>query len=332
MSSRTDATAPSAKSSSQLSDAIGLQNEKIEKMSDEAKNLTLALKGSCERHYQGVIQSEVRAACSSAGTDFIRLNKMGATLPQTRCRINYGEEPRLVMACLVGNAIAEDLLANRDSYKKKLQLCAENYPAHNEIDTFLQESCLTGIHLPSHASATESERFATCARITPERSFLGPCAVGVSLALEQVAEIKVAPASQNKMCDQYFNLNRFHKGYRACLNARSLALELPSKVTDALKSCANISSEANNDTERAACLVGLTIYRHLLRQDDVSKRFQKCGSNKVTYQDRDFLACLTAASLLDFTDRNGAEGGCREVFRELRSHSRGDCLSSLSLF
>jgi hypothetical protein len=35
---------------------------------------------------------------------------------------------------------------------------------------------------------------------------------------------------------------------------------------------------------------------------------------------------------LDFTDKSGAESGCREVFKELKSRSRGDCVNSLSLF
>lgn len=288
------------------------------------------LKRHCERHFPGQIQAEVRGACASAGVDFERLGSLGGSLVQTRCRVNYGDEPRLVMACLIGAAVSENLRVGQEGFKKKLQLCAENYPVHNEIDAFLQESCLTGIHIPELMNTEGKQRFEACAQITPERSFIGPCAVGLTLAQEP--ETQVAPAQQNKACDQYFNLNRFHKGYRACLNARSLATASPAKFPEAIKNCANILSEANNDTERAACLVGLTIYRHLSRREDVAKRFQKCGDNKVTYQDRDFLACLTAASLLDFTDKSGAQAGCREVFKELKSHSRGDCLNSLSLF
>jgi len=288
------------------------------------------LKQNCQRHFPGLIQAEVRMACISAGADYERLGQLGRTLAQTRCRLSYGEEPRLVMACLIGTKIADELVNGSESFKKKLQLCGENYPVHNEIDAFLQESCLTGVHLPDLMKTDGRARFESCAQITPERSFIGPCAVGLSLAQEPAS--KVTPASQNKLCEKYFNLNRFHKGYRACLSAFSLAPELPAKTSEAIKSCGNVVSEANNDTERAACLVGLSIYRHLLQDDDIHKRYVKCGDNKVTYQDRDFLACLTAASLLDFTDKNGAEAGCREVFKELKSHSRGDCVNSLSLF
>jgi hypothetical protein len=295
--------------------------------------LSIDLKQNCQRHFPGQIQAEVRAACASAGNDFERLGKLGSSLAQTRCRLQYGEEPRLVMACLIGTNVADELGRSLDGYKRKLQLCAESYPVHNEIDAALQESCLTGVHLPSIMKTDGHERFEACGKITPERSFIGPCAVGLSLAQELTANTaKVDPVSQNKMCEKFFNLNRFHKGYRACLSARSLAPELPAKYGEAIKGCANIMSEANNDIERAACIVGLSIFRHLQKHDDVNKHYQKCGDNKVTYQDRDFLACLTAASLLDFTDKNGAESGCREVFKELKSRSRGDCVNSLSLF
>lgn len=298
--------------------------------SKSEERLTAELKQNCQRHFPGLIQSEVRSACVSASTDFERLGKIGRTLAQTRCRLNYGEEPRLVMSCLIGTKITEEILSGTEAYQKKLQLCAENYPVHNEIDAFLQESCLTGIHLPELMKTDGRARFESCAQITPERSFIGPCAVGLSLAQE--AGSKVTPANQNKLCERYFNLKRFHKGYRACLNAISIAPEVPARYGEAIKSCSNVVSEANNDTERAACLVGLSIFRHQLNDEDIHRRYQKCGDNKVTYQDRDFLACLTAASLLDFTDKNGAEAGCREVFKELRSRSRGDCLNSLNLF
>lgn len=308
---------------------------KSEASKKAGEKLFADLKRQCERHFPGQIQSEVRAACSSTAVDFIRIGK---ALSATRCRLTYGEEPRLVMSCLIGTSIAEDLVANREDYKKKLQLCGEYYPVHNEIDAFLQESCLTGIHMPGLMNADGKARFEACAQITPERSFIGPCAVGLSLAQDAgtATAAAVPPAQLNRICEQYFNLHQFHKGYRACLNARSLVPDLNVKPSEAVKTviadCSNILSEANNDTERAACFVGLTIYRHLMKQDDVSKRFQKCGDNKVTYQDRDFLACLTAASLLDFTDRNGAEKGCKDVFSEKRSKSRSDCLSSLTIF
>ena len=314
---------------------VATADEKVEtsqaSSGDEKSNearITNEVGKNCERHFPGQIQAEVRAACTASAPDFSRL---GRGLIDTRCRLNYGEEPRLVMACLIGSSIAEDLTNSREAFKRKLQLCAETYPVHNEIDAFLQESCLTGTLVPDLMKTEGKARFEACAKITPERSFIGPCAVGLRLTLEN-QESSAPPAQQNKLCEQYFNLRQFHKGYRACLNARALAAEPVGKIGDAIKDCGNILSEANNDTEKAACLVGLTIHRKLSKREDVSKRFQKCGENKVTYQDRDFLACLTAASLLDFADKDGAQKGCREVFKDSKSRSRGDCINSLTLF
>ena len=291
------------------------------------------LKQHCARHFPGLIQGEIRMACLAAGQDFARLGK---SLVQTRCRLNYGEEPRLVMACLVGSAIADDVVAKKDDFKKKLQLCAEHYPMHTEIDAFLQEGCLTGIHISdlmisNLASDSGALRADVCRKITPERSFIGPCAVGMSFAQDLASA--VAPGQMNKSCEQYFDHSRFHAGYRACLVARSLGPDLPTKYADALKSCRVLVSEADvNDTESAACFVGLDIYRHLQKQDDIAKRFQKCGTSKVNYAERDILACLTAASLLDFADKNGADNGCREVFKTAKNRSRTDCVNSLGQF
>ena len=292
--------------------------------------LTTGLTKHCERHFPGLIQAEVRTACASSSSDYARL---GRSLVATRCRLTYGEAPRLLMACLIGAEMADEVLSGRESFKRKLQLCAETYPVHNEIDAFLQESCLTGAHIPSLMKVDAKARFETCAQITPERSFLGPCSVGLGLALESEDTVqKIPPQKQNKICEQFFNLRRFHKGYRACLNARGLVAQSSGKVGEAIKDCDNILSEANNDTERAACLVGLTISRSMMKQEDIAKKFQKCGDNKVTYQDRDFLACLTAASLLQLTDKIGAESGCRDIFKEKSSKGRGDCIHSLALF
>jgi len=235
------------------------------------------------------------------------------------------------MSCLIGASIASDLVSGHQEFKRKLQLCAETYPVLNEIDAFLQESCLTGVYIPEWMESDRNpDRAALCAQITPERSFIGPCAVGLSLIQDDITT--VPPTKLSTSCAQYFDSTRFHKGYRACVNARSLAPQMNAKVGEVIKSCSSISSEAGNETERAACFVGLNLYKHLIKKEDISARFQKCGSNKVTYQDRDFLACLTAGSLLDFTDKPGAESGCREIFKEAKSHGRADCASSLSLF
>ncbi len=299
-----------------------------------AGKLTTDLKKICDRHFASALQADLRSACGAAGPDYDRL---GYSLVETRCRLTYGEDPRAVMACLIGSSIARDISSSTDKFSKKLALCSETYPTHNEIDTFLHESCLTGIHIPEIVSRDRQaepghDRVAMCAAITPERLFVSACAVGLSLAED--TESSVSPSKQTEACAQYFNMTRYHTGYRACLSARSLWSTTNSQpqVLDAIKSCSNISSEAGSDTERAACFVGLTIFRRLEKKDEVGTRFQKCGAGKVTYQDRDFLACLAAASLLDFTNKSGAETGCREIFKEAKSHGRADCSSSLGLF
>lgn len=293
-----------------------------------AAQLADDLKKHCDRHYPGQIQGEIRAACASASNGYSRFGKSQAGI---RCRLNYGEEPRLVLACLIGLEISDELSLKKEDFKKKLQLCAEHYPAHNEIDGFLQESCLTGVHLPTLLS--EKPRLDLCTQISPERSFLSPCAVGLSLAQDAASNNPVSNNQVNRICEQYFDHRQFHTGYRACLNARSLSLLEADRFDDVMKFCTTVVSDGGNDTERAACIVGVSIYRTLSKQEDISKRFQKCGATtKVSYEDRDFLACLTAASLLDYSDKNNAQSGCKSVFKTAKSRGRSDCLSSLALF
>lgn len=232
------------------------------------------------------------------------------------------------MACLIGVAIADDLNANRTDYKRKLQLCTEQYPQHTEIDAFLQESCLTGIHLPELLPSLASAPYETCGQLSPERSFIGPCAVGLSLVNEPISN--GGPNDQNLLCRKYFDHIKFHLTYRACLNARSVTVEDTKKVDDVIRDCSNIVSDPGNDNERAACLIGSNIHRSLEKKQDVSARFGKCGTNKVTYDDRDILACLTAASLVDMVGKNSAESGCKSVFKAPKTSSRSDCLNSLS--
>ena len=233
------------------------------------------------------------------------------------------------MACLIGVSIADDVNGGRTDFKRKLQLCAEQYPQHTEIDAFLQESCLTGIHLPELLPALSSAPYDSCGQLSPERSFIGPCAVGLSLVNETVSN--GGPNDQNLQCEKYFDHRKFHLTYRACLNARSVTVEDSKKVEDVIRDCSNIVSDPGNDNERAACLIGSNIHRSLEKKQDVSKRFQKCGTNKVTYDGRDILACLTAASLVDMVGKSSAENGCKTVFKEVKKDSsRGDCLAALS--
>ena len=256
--------------------------------------------------------------------------RIGKNLAQTRCRMNYGEEPRLVMSCLIGVAIFEDQINNKDDFKAKLQLCAEHYPAHTEIDAFLQESCIIGTHLPGIMSTGGRPHFELCATINPERAFIGPCSVGLSLVTDTTAAS--LPGQQNKICEQYFDHRQFHIGYRSCLSARGLGPQVPDRLSDALKACSNVIANGENDTERAACMVGVNIYRHLGKREELAKRFQKCGDTKVSYLDRDFLACLTAASLIDLSDKNGATAGCKEVFKNGKTKGRANCLNSIGQF
>ncbi|RYZ71558.1 MAG: hypothetical protein EOP05_11940 [Proteobacteria bacterium] len=283
------------------------------------------LQTNCARHFPGKIQGDLRNACSAATAPIVSSEK---GLAQTKCRLAYGEEPRAVMSCLIGVSISDDLSAKRDDYKNKLQLCAEQYPQHTEIDAFLQESCLTGIHLPDLMPALAAQPFETCAQLSSERSFIGPCAVGLSLASDLGKN--AAPNQQNKLCEQFFDHKRFHLTYRACLNARSVAVEGSPKVSEVIGACSNIVSDPGNDNERAACLIGSNIHRSLEKKEDIASRFAKCGVNKVSYQDRDVLACLTAASLIDLVGKPSAEAGCKDVFKTIKGGSRGDCLNSLS--
>lgn len=277
-------------------------------------------------YFPGKIQGDLRTACASATLKFSASDK---GLAQTKCRLTYGEEPRAVMACLIGVSIADDVNGGRTDFKRKLQLCAEQYPQHTEIDAFLQESCLTGIHLPELLPALSSAPYDSCGQLSPERSFIGPCAVGLSLVNETVSN--GGPNDQNLQCEKYFDHRKFHLTYRACLNARSVTVEDSKKVEDVIRDCSNIVSDPGNDNERAACLIGSNIHRSLEKKQDVSKRFQKCGTNKVTYDGRDILACLTAASLVDMVGKSSAENGCKTVFKEVKKDSsRGDCLAALS--
>ena len=280
---------------------------------------------TCGKQYSGKIQSEVRLACQSPTEDF---DSIGADLARTRCRMAYGEEPRLVMSCLIGVMIYEDLINQRDNFRIKQRLCAEHYPAHTELDAVLQESCLIGAHSPELLKITNRSHFEICATINPERSFIGPCAVGRSLTTDAGAPQTIG--QQNKICEQFFDHRQFHIGYRSCLAARGLGPQIPEKLPDAMKACANVIANAENDTERAACIVGLNIFRRGDKIEDLTKRFGKCGDTKVSYENRDFLACLTAASLIDLADRPHASEGCKDVYRNKKSRGRNDCLESIT--
>lgn len=285
------------------------------------------IKKHCARHYSGKIQGDLRLACASSTETF---EKFGLSLAMTQCRVNFGLEPRAAMACLIGVTIAKDLSEKKEEFIKKLQSCAELYPQHTEIDAFLQESCLTGVHLPEVAAGNDKKGFEACAQVSAERSFIGPCAVGLSF-IEQPQDASSAN-KQNLLCEQYFDHRRFHLTYRACLNARSIFLKDDASVTDNMLRCSEILADPSNDNERAACLVGSSIHRSLTRGEEINKKFQKCGDTKVSYQDRDVLACLSASSIVELNSRGRGESGCKEVFKSGKNSSRGDCINSLELF
>ncbi len=58
----------------------------------------------------------------------------------------------------------------------------------------------------------------------------------------------------------------------------------------------------------------------------------KCGESKVSYQDRDVLACLTAASLVELSDRSNANTGCKDVFKAVKGGFRNDCINAIGKF
>jgi hypothetical protein len=288
--------------------------------------LALATKDYCNQHYPGITQSDLRTACASAAPGFELHGRFGA---QVRCRLDYGEEPREVMSCLIGSEIANNIKSKSDEFKLKLKQCSDYYPMHTEVDAFLQESCLTGIYLPGILS--EKPRQSLCPEFNPERSFQGPCAVGLSFVIENFKKGDIAK-EQNQICEQYFDHRKLHSGYRACLNARSLSITWTGKSADVIRYCTTVISDGESETNHAACIVGAGIYQHLVQGEGQTNRFQKCGDNKVSYQDRDYLACLAAASLVDLGNKQSAEIGCKDLYKTKKGRGRGDCLNSLQFF
>lgn len=322
------ANAESTEDSTKAKEAPAVSPVEPSKDLPQIDQFTKDLTSQCNANYPGgMIQSEVRAACSSVASKILHL---GRSLSEVSCRIDYGEDPRQVMACLIGVAMGDDLVHQRDEYKKRLQLCSNHYPKHTEIDAFFLESCLTGIYSPELVKPIKSNSLDVCKQISPEKSFIGPCAVGLSLSKN--LDHSTLSVQQNQLCEQYFDHKKFHTTYRACLNARSAELAWTGKLNDVINNCSEIISDANSDNEKAACVVGSNIFQHLSQGKEVSSRFQKCGDTKVSYEDRDILACLTAASLLDFGDRNQAMSGCKSVYKDLKSKGRKDCTTSLSIF
>ena len=329
--------------------------------SDKAMAAESAVRTSCDALFPSRLQADVRASCAAGGVTYARSAHKSA---QIQCRLSYGLSARSTMACLIGVSIAEDVAAKKtDDLDRKRSECAGEYPAHTEVDLYLQESCLTGIYIPRTLNRAGP---GACREISLERSFIGPCETGLSLATRPllltpapaaptapgaipqlvVAEAKAAdpkPAakpevileanSHNQLCERYFDHRRLHQGYRACLNARGLALRSDAGLPDALGACSGIVSDAQSELEKAACVVGVSMYRNLASGKPTNPRFGKCGVEKVSYQERDVLACLAAASFLDFGgDKREAGRACKTVFSAKKSVSRNDCERAVESF
>ena len=71
-----------------------------------------------------------------------------------------------------------------------------------------------------------------------------------------------------------------HQGYRACLNARGISLDANGKLADVIGSCDQIVSDAQSDGEKAACMVGASIYRSLSSGKPTNLRFQSAETKK----------------------------------------------------
>lgn len=280
---------------------------------------------SCDKYYPGAIQAGIRRSCYVGGALFDRYTGWPARVPETGCRLQYGEEPTETYACLIGTKIAGELASGQKQFLASLQSCSEIYSVRTDLDTYLLESCLTGIHAKSFMS--KYDRFETCRQITPERSFIGPCSVGASLN-----PAEALPTSDHRLqCEKYFDHLRFHQAYRSCLNARSVNPENDDALTlDTIKSrCDTIVSDNGNDHERGACIIGAVLLENK-RRGQSSTIFDGCGVNQVRYEDRDVLGCLAAGSFLSFSNANTADRLCKEIFRDRKSLARSGCLNAIS--
>ncbi len=288
-------------------------------------------KKACDRYYTGKIQAGIRRSCQVGGVLVDRYLDQPARVAESGCRLQYGEEPGETFSCLIGTKIARELEKGTSRYLADLQLCSESYPVRTELDTYLLETCLVGIHAQSFTAPLP--RFELCKSITPERSFLGPCAVGVTLATPPNSTTPVvAGPSHRALCEKYFDHLRFHMGYRSCLNARAVS---PSTETNPLTldeiraRCDTIVSDNGNDHERGACVIGAVLIE-TQRKGTPTTMFDGCGANQVRYEDRDILGCLAAGSFLTYANSSTADRLCREVFRDKKSLARSGCINAIS--
>ncbi len=306
---------------------------------DSKKVENLVKKGSdiCAEHFPGQTQIELRSACAQ-NIDIVVTKDL--KLGQTRCRLDFGDDPRLVSACFIGVAVMNEFALHQDTkkevkvadqnWKKLLIKCQEQYPYHTELDYFLQESCLVGAHLVETFDIRSESELATpalkahlCRKLTPEKSFIGPCAVGLTLASSTTS---TAPAQFNKLCEKYFDHRLLHAGYRACLVSLVFNDTRSMSIDSVIRDCGQIISDSGNDNELAACVVGreLTKVAPTLADANAAKKslVQSCGDRKVSYQDRDVLMCLTAAAIIDNQENKLISAHCNSIFRTKSKKSK----------
>lgn len=305
----------------------------------------------CDRHYPGRIQAGLRRACFVGGISVEKFGELAThpKAPETSCRLQYGEEPSETLACLIGTRLARGVrerMANRgqsallDLMQRRLQLCSESFNVRNDLDASLLESCLAGAHASELLLKNPSPQLEICGQITPDPSFIGPCQVGVALAADN------RPAAHLALCEKYFDRLRFHVGYRSCVNAGPIGSTLVGfnkslnggNLAESIrKRCDSLVADTGNDHERGACVVGAGFLYALSLESSAQaqrlKLYERCGSKQVTFEDRDFLGCLAAASLLDLSDGRGAQASreCSQTFRSAKSLARSACLSSVNV-
>lgn len=295
-------------------EAIGQLTDQFANRSTEPEKS----KKMCESHFASPTQKSGQSACLN-GTAFFQ--KEGREQATASCREKHNVSRRDDLACRIGIGLAEELSRASDLDKNKLAICQELYPIVTALDAYFQEACLAGAYA---TNSNEKANLDTCQNLSRDRSFVGPCAAGLSATLG-FDNSKSSLAEHHKVCLQYFDKTQFHTGYRACLNSRAVLLLSGSSKTSVIKQCDLFSSNNKSETERAACIVGASISKSISEGKNLPTRFQTCGDGKVTYQDKNFLACLTAASLLEFMDKPKARKACKSVFDSRKSKSRGQC-------
>lgn len=298
-----------------------------------------SFKKICDQFYPGTIQAGIRRSCYFGGFFIERYASSPAEVAQTACRIQYGEEPTETYACLIGTRISAELAKSitpeEPTSLANLQKCSEVYSVRTDLDSYLLESCLTGIH--ARYFIPEKDGVETCRNISPEPSFIGPCAVGVSLNnLPNTTEQTSLSRTHRALCEKYFDHMKFHQGYRACLNAMAVNLDKNTNISlETIRNrCNQLVSDSGNDHERGACIVGAALIessRNPAQFKQGTAIFDKCGVQHISYDDRDVLGCLAAGSFLLMSNANGAGKLCQEVFRDRKSLARTGCLNSIPL-